>query len=283
MLAAVEALTGGFDADQARVLVRDVGVEDAHGVAATAHAGDDGIRLRGGNALRGQHLGHLRQAFGADHALEVAHHHRVGVRAGHGADDVEGVVHVGHPVAHGFVQRVLQRLAAGFDRDHGGAQQLHAVDVGRLAFHVLGAHVDHAFQPVACADGGRGHAVLAGAGLGDDARLAHALGEHGLADHVVDLVRAGVVEVFALQIDLRPAQLAAGARGVVDGRGAADVMRQLVLEFGQEVRVMLVLRVGVLQLVDGVGQRLADEAAAVAAEMPARVGLLVIDHGAVKT
>ena len=47
--------------------------------------------------------------------------------------------------------------------------------------------------------GGGGHAVLAGAGLGDEAGLAHPLGEQRLAEHVVDLVRAGVVEVLALE------------------------------------------------------------------------------------
>ena len=54
--------------------------------------------------------------------------------------------------------------------------------------------------------GGR-DAVLAGAGLRDDARLAHALGEQHLAERVVDLVRAGVAQVFALEPD-RVADLA---------------------------------------------------------------------------
>ncbi len=48
--------------------------------------------------------------------------------------------------------------------------------------------------------------MLAGAGLGDDARLAHAPGEQDLAEHVVDLVRAGVIELVALEIDLRAAE-----------------------------------------------------------------------------
>jgi hypothetical protein len=34
-------------------------------------------------------------------------------------------------------------------------------------------------------------------------------GQHGLADGVVDLVRAGVVQVFALEVDLRAADFAA--------------------------------------------------------------------------
>ena len=71
---------------------------------------------------------------------------------------------------------------------------------------VFRAHVDVALKPKQRGGGGGGDAVLAGAGLGDDALLAHALGEQRLADGVVDLVRAGVIEVFALEIDLRAAE-----------------------------------------------------------------------------
>ena len=90
-------------------------------------------------------------------------------------------------------------------RPHFGAQELHAEHVGPLAADVFLAHVDDAFEAEAGAGRGGGHAVLAGAGLGDDALLAHAARQQGLAERVVDLVGAGVVEVFALQIDLRPA------------------------------------------------------------------------------
>ena len=82
-------------------------------------------------------------------------------------------------------------------------------DVGRLAARVLLAHVDDALQAEARAHGGRRDAVLARAGLGDDAPLAQAPREQRLADGVVDLVRAGVREVLALQLDA----------------GAADVLR----------------------------------------------------------
>ncbi len=62
--------------------------------------------------------------------------------------------------------------------------------------------------------------MLAGAGLGDDAGLAHALGKQDLADAVVDLVRAGVVQLFALEIDLRAAEmLGSGARRNRAGSG----------------------------------------------------------------
>ncbi|MNV35461.1 hypothetical protein D3C71_1269090 [compost metagenome] len=87
---------------------------------------------------------------------------------------------------------------------------------------------------------------------------------------------AGVVQVFALQVDLRAAHFAAGARGVVDRRGAADEVLQLVVELGQEGRVVLELGIRVAQLVDRVGERFAREGAAVGAEVAAGVGLLVV-------
>ena len=48
-------------------------------------------------------------------ALEVAHHLRVGVGPGGGADDVEGVVDVGDPVAQRLVHGILEGAAAGRD------------------------------------------------------------------------------------------------------------------------------------------------------------------------
>ncbi len=81
--------------------------------------------------------------------------------------------------------------------------RLHAEDVELLAAHVFGAHVDDALESEESADGGGGDAVLAGSGFGDDAVLAHAAREQGLADAVVDLVGSGVEEVFALEVNLR--------------------------------------------------------------------------------
>ena len=80
-----------------------------------------------------------------------------------------------------------------------GAEHAHAEDVQRLARHVFGAHVDDALEAEQRARRGRRHAVLSGAGLGDDAALAHPLREQRLAERVVDLVRAGVREVLALE------------------------------------------------------------------------------------
>src|SRR6185295_13751809 len=193
VLAAGQALARRLDANQPHPLVLDVRVEDAHCVAAATDAGNHRIGLAPDAFV------HLHDALVADDALEVAHHRRVRVRACDRADDVEGVVDVGDPIAQRFVQRVFEGPGAAIDRYHCRAQQMHAVDVGRLALDVFTAHVDHALHAVARAHGGSGHPVLPGAGLGNHARLAHALGQQRLPDGVVDLVRARVVQVFALQ------------------------------------------------------------------------------------
>ena len=60
--------------------------------------------------------------------------------------------------------------------------------------------------------GGARDAVLSGAGFGNDALGAQALGQQRLADGVVDLVRTGVREIFALQPDFGAPALAQGGR-----------------------------------------------------------------------
>jgi hypothetical protein len=223
-------------------------------------------------------LGHLHLAFIADDALEVAHQHGIRVRAGRRAEDVEGRFDVGHPVAHGLVQGILEGLRAGFDADHGGAEQFHAIDVGRLALDVLGAHVDDTFHAVARRHGRGGDAMLAGAGLGDDPLLAHAPGQQGLTDGVVDLVRAGVIEVFALQVDLGAAEDFRPAPGVVDRAGPADVVAQFVAEFGLKIRVVPGRFIFARQFVERRHERLGDINAAVWAEMAARIGQVIHLH-----
>ncbi len=66
---------------------------------------------------------------------------------------------------------------------------------------------------------------------------------------MVDFVRPGVVEVFALQVDLRPAQLLRQAAGVKDGTGAAHVVGK---QLGQLVLKVLALGDVGISGVDGV-------------------------------
>ena len=277
MPAGLDAVARRFDADDRHFGIVEERMEQADRVAAAADAGDDRIRQP---AIVGQHL---RARLASDHGVEIAHHARIRIRAGDSADDVESVLHVGHPVAHRFVQRILQRLRTGGDRHHGRAEQLHAVDVDLLALDVGRAHVHHAFQAQPRGDGGAGHAVLAGAGLGDDAGLAHAAGQQGLADGVVDLVRAGVVQILALEQDARAADFPRQALGFVDGAGPADVMLEVFFELGDEGRVHARRVIGGCQFLQRADQGFGDEAPAIASEVATgvRIGVVVGGPGLV--
>src|SRR5690606_18916968 len=121
----------------------------------------------------------------------------------------------------GFVDGVAERArTAGYGTDF-RAEQPHAEHVGLLAANVFLAHVDDAFEAKTSAGGRGGNAVLAGAGLGDHAAFAHAEREERLAEGVVDFVRAGVIEVFALEVNLGSADFFAQTLGVVERRRTA--------------------------------------------------------------
>ncbi len=145
------------------------------------------------------------------------------MRPGHRADEIIGAAHVSHPVAQRFVHGILERPAAGLDHAHFGAQQLHAKDVERLALDIFRAHENLALHAEARRHGGGRHAMLAGAGLSDNAPLAHVPGQENLPHGVVDLMRAGVAQILALEIDRRPAQAAGQSVGEIERRFPADI------------------------------------------------------------
>ena len=167
---AVEATPRGLHPDQTdRVVVE--GREDPDGVAATTDAGH---HRRGQAPGLGEHLG---PGLAPDHRLKLAHHQRVGMRTDRRSDHIVRAAHVGYPVADRLVGRVLQRLTAALHRRHGGAEQLHLVDIDRLACHVVDAHEDLTLEPEFRAHGGDRDAVLTRTGLGNDPLLSHPAGE----------------------------------------------------------------------------------------------------------
>src|SRR5690606_14977294 len=114
--------------------------------------------------------------------------------------------------------------------------------------------------------------VLAGARLGDDARLAHAPRELDLAEAVVDLVAARVIELIAFEVDLRAFQVLSQALGEIERARPAAVVLEQIAQLGLEGRIVLRLLVGLLQFEDERHERLGDEAAAVEAEETEIVG-----------
>ena len=195
MPAGLDAVAGRLDDGQPDRRLADEPRQQADRVRAAADAGDREIRQP---ALDGLELG---RRLVADPPLEVAHDRRVRVRAHRRAQDVVRRLDVGHPVAHRLVDRVLERRRARRDRADLGTEGVHPEDVRALALDVLRAHVHDARQ-VEQRAGRRGRdAVLAGAGLGDDPRLAEPAGQQRLAQRVVDLVGPGVGEVLALEVE----------------------------------------------------------------------------------
>ena len=157
---------------------RAVGVDEAGEgpgrVRAAADAGDDHVGV--GAAEQGPAL---LAGLVADDPLELADHPRVRVRPHHRAEAVVGGLDGGHPVAQGLVDRVLQRAAARRTGRTSAPSSSHPEHVERLALGVDLAHVHHALEPEERGRRGRGHAVLAGAGLGHQPRLAHLAGSAG--------------------------------------------------------------------------------------------------------
>ena len=114
--------------------------------------------------------------------------------------------------------------------------------------------------------------MLARARLRDDPLLLHALREQALAQHVVDLVRAGVTEILALQIDPGAARSFRESLREVERRGAARVVRHQAAEARLKLPVPPRRGIGALELDERAHERLGDVAAAVAAEVAAGVG-----------
>ena len=113
--------------------------------------------------------------------------------------------------------------------------------------------------------------MLSGTRLGDDPLLPHSDAEEGLAEGVVDLMRARVVEVLPLKVHVGAFAfgvlvLLREALSEVEGRLTARVVLQETVQLGLEVGVFAVLIVRGLELGESVDERLWDVLAAVGAE-----------------
>ena len=181
------------------------------------------------------------------------------------------------PVAQGFVDSGTQRLVAARDGHDFGTEQFHAADVRRLPLHVDRTHVDGARHAETRACGGGSHAVLAGAGLRDDALRAEALGQQALPDRVVDLVRAGVREVFTLQPHLR-APAPRQRRRVGKRRGPANPGAQLHVELGLEGGIRQDVADALFEAIERRHECLGHVAPAERAEAAARVRKLAAER-----
>jgi len=166
----------------------------------------------------------------------------------------------------------IAKSAVSAHRHHGRAQKLHAGDVRRLLGDVDLAHVDLAFQ--AEIGGGRGqrHAVLARAGFGHQLLLAHVFGQKPLGHAVVELMRAGVVQILALGIDLGAAAQIGQVLEVADrGRAALEMLADIA-QLGDEIGRFRQAQIGVRDFLEMRDERRRQVRAAIFTEETFGVG-----------
>src|SRR5262249_5844461 len=122
-------------------------------------------------------------------------------------------------------------------------------------------------------DSGCGNAVLACSGFGNDTAFAHPHGEQSLADTVVDLVRAGMEQVFPFEIDLCAAKLFAQTTGRKQRCLPACIFFQQAFKLGAKLFAATSFLVLTLQLFEGGHQCFWNIASAVSAKTSRRVFL----------
>src|SRR5690348_1594616 len=113
--------------------------------------------------------------------------------------------------------------------------------------------------------------MLAGAGFGNDAGFAHAPREQHLADTVVDLVRACVIQVFALEVDFCAAEMTRQPLGKIERTRPADIMRQQLVKLGLERRIIARSDPGLFEIEEQRHQCLGNISSAEGTEMPRRI------------
>src|SRR5690606_15225090 len=123
------------------------------------------------------------------------------------------------------------------------AEKLHAEDIWLLAGNIDAAHVDMAFQTKQGGNRRAGNPMLACTSFSDNTLFAHALRQPCLSQRVIDLVRPGVCQILALEVNLRAAEFFRQAFGIGNwGRSAGVIglqLGQLLLKGGIAHRLVI--------------------------------------------
>ena len=102
------------------------------------------------------------------------------------------------PLAESFWYCVFKRASAAIDRDDLCAQKFHAVDVQSLTTSILRPHENFALHIKKRGGSGGSDSVLTRASLGDQSSLAHFFSQQRLPQHIINFVRACVIQILAL-------------------------------------------------------------------------------------
>ena len=169
------------------------------------------------------------------------------MRPHHGTQHIMGIRHPVGPFPHGFIHRILQGLRSAGYRMHLCAKQLHPVYVQRLSVRILLPHKNLALHAQQRRGRSGCHPMLPCSGLRDHPGFSHLFGHEHLAQHIVDLVGSGVVQILPLQINLRAAQIPGHLFRIVQKGRPAGIFLLQTIQLLQEIRILFIKFIAFLQ------------------------------------
>src|SRR4029077_1332792 len=193
---------------------------------------------------------------------------RIGMRTENRPEKIVRRRDIRYPVPHRFVDRIFQRAAAGLHSAPCGAKKPHPNHIQALPLHVFRAHIHGACETEPRRNGRRCNAMLPGASFRHHAALPHPHREQALSYAVVNLVRARVEQIFALQVNPRPAKMLAQPRSKLKWRWAPSEISKERIELRLKFRIFSSFGVRLLELFERSDQRFWNIAAPIRSETP---------------
>ena len=100
------------------------------------------------------------------------------------------------------------------------------------------------------------HSMLTGSCLCDHTGFSHFLCQQYLTQHVIDLMCAGMVQIFSLQIHFCPAQILCHMRRIVQPGRSSRILIQKLCQLHVELRIIFIMIIGFFQFQNRIHQRL---------------------------
>ena len=194
---------------KAYLAVWDKMIKHSHGITAPAYAGQ---HCRREFSL---YLQDLPFGLPADHTLEIPHHGGEWMGPHDRTKDIVCVRHPLCPFPHCFIYSIFKCLRPTCHWMYLCPQQLHPVNIQRLAPGVLPSHKYFTFHPQQCSRRGSGYPVLAGTSFCYDPCFSHFFCQQHLAQYIIDFMGACMVQIFTFEIDFRPYKLAGHFLGII--------------------------------------------------------------------
>ena len=140
------------------------------------------------------------------------------MRSDSGAQNIKGIITAGSPCTHGLIAGILQGASAAGYPGNRCPQQLHLEYIQRLSAHVLNPHEHLTFHTEKSRRCCGGNPMLPGTRLRNDFRFSHSFCQQCLPQHIIDLVRTGMIQILPLQIYLCTAQFLAHLPCIIQQR-----------------------------------------------------------------